>query len=284
MNRRTLASRLRKNIMELEIIPQTSFSARCMHQLRLFFVALQFFTRIPIPRWVGFDAQWLQHASRYFPAVGLVVALVTILVYAIGSLLWTQSIAVLLSTIAGIYLTGAFHEDGFADTCDGLGGGTTAERALEIMKDSRIGAYGAIGIGLMLALKWMTLSSLPSTAVVLVLLIAHPLSRLAAISLVWRMEYVKADGKAKPIAQQMSNREFGIAAGITLLPISLLCLTGLLSVLSVATGVLFAALASFWLARMFQRRIAGYTGDCLGAVQQVAEVAFYLGVLAVIAY
>ncbi len=270
-------------MMEPDIILKPSWHARylqcCVHQLRLFFIALQFFTRIRIPRWVGFDERWLQHASRYFPAVGIVVALVTVLVYAIASLLWTQSIAVLLSTIAGIYLTGAFHEDGFADA-----GGTTSERVLEIMKDSRIGAYGAIGIGLMLALKWMALSSLPSPAVVAALLVAHPLSRLAAISLVWRMDYVKANGKAKPIGQEMSNGEFCIASATTLLPIAILFLLGLMPVLAVLAGALFAACASLWLARMFQRRIGGYTGDCLGAVQQVAEVSFYLGVLATIAY
>lgn len=274
--------------MEPDTILNTNWRTRCLqsciHQLRLFFIALQFFTRIQIPRWVGFEERWLQHASRYFPAVGIVVALVTALVYIIASLLWTQSIAVLLSTIAGIYLTGAFHEDGFADTCDGFGGGLTSERVLEIMKDSRIGAYGAIGIGLMLALKWMVLSSLPSPAVVAALLIAHPVSRLAAISLVWRMDYAKANGKAKPMGQEMSSGEFCIATVTTLLPIAILCLTGLMPLLAVIAGILFAALASFWLARLFQRRIAGYTGDCLGAVQQTAEVAFYLGVLATIAY
>ena len=274
--------------MEPDTILNTNWRTRCLqsciHQLRLFFIALQFFTRIQIPRWVGFEERWLQHASRYFPAVGIVVALVTALVYIIASLLWTQSIAVLLSTIAGIYLTGAFHEDGFADTCDGFGGGLTSERVLEIMKDSRIGAYGAIGIGLMLALKWMVLSSLPSPAVVAALLIAHPVSRLAAISLVWRMDYAKANGRAKPMGQEMSSGEFCIATVTTLLPIAILCLTGLMPLLAVIAGILFAALASFWLARLFQRRIAGYTGDCLGAVQQTAEVAFYLGVLATIAY
>jgi adenosylcobinamide-GDP ribazoletransferase len=271
-------------MMEPDIILDTSWRTRGVHQLRLFFIALQFFTRIQIPRWVGFDERWLQHASRYFPAVGIVVALVSVLIYIIASLLWTQSIAVLLSTIASIYLTGAFHEDGFADTCDGFGGGTTSERVLEIMKDSRIGAYGAIGIGLILALKWMTLSSLPSPTVVLALLIGHPVSRLAAISLVWRMDYVKANGKAKPIGQNMSNGEFCIAAATTLLPIVIIFLTGFIPLLAVITGILCSAFSSLWLARMFHHRIGGYTGDCLGAVQQVAEVAFYLGVLATIAY
>lgn len=256
----------------------------CVRQLRLFFVALQFFTRIPIPRWVGFDERWLQHASRYFPAVGIVVALMCALVYVLASLFWNQSVAVLLSMGAGIYLTGAFHEDGFADTCDGFGGGMTEERVLEIMKDSRIGAYGTIGIGLMLALKWVTLASLPSPSVVAALLIVHPFSRLAAISLVWRMNYAKANGKAKPIGQEMSNGEFCIAAATALLPMLVLSLTGWMPWEAIAAGMFLAAIASVWLARMFQRRINGYTGDCLGAVQQAAEVAFYLGILAALAY
>jgi adenosylcobinamide-GDP ribazoletransferase len=270
---------------ESAMIPPQGFGARCVHELRLFFVALQFFTRIPVPRWVGFESQWLQHALRYFPAVGIVVALATGLVYIVATLLWPQSIAVLLSTIAGIYLTGAFHEDGFADTCDGFGGGTTPERVLEIMKDSRIGAYGAIGIMLMLILKVTTLNSLSPPAGVAALLIAHPFSRLMASMLVWRMDYVKMNGKAKPIAQQMSNAEFGIAAGTVLLPIAAIgCLTSWLALESIVVGALLAGIASYWLARLFHRRIGGYTGDCLGAVQQVAEVVFYLGVLTAIAY
>lgn len=271
-------------MMELDTLPDTSVRARCVYQLRLFFIALQFFTRIPIPRWVGFDAKWLPHAARYFPAVGIVVSIASVLVYILASLLWTQSIAVLLSMMAGIYLTGAFHEDGFADTCDGFGGGTSAERVLDIMKDSRIGAYGAIGIALLLALKWTTLSSLPPPAIVAALLIAHPFSRLTALSLMWRMNYAKTHGKAQPIAQPMSNGEFAIAIVITLLPMAVICLTGLLPWHGIAIGVLLALTAALWMARMFQRRIAGYTGDCLGAVQQVSEVVFYLGLLAGIAY
>lgn len=270
--------------MEIDHPVRSGLRVRCVHQVRLFFVALQFFTRIPIPRWVGFDERWLQHASRYFPAVGIVVALVCAVVYLLGSLFWNQSVAVLLSMAAGIYLTGAFHEDGFADTCDGFGGGMTQERVLEIMKDSRIGAYGAIGIGMMLALKWVVLSSMPSPAVVAALLIVHPFSRLAAISLVWRMNYVKANGKAKPIGQQMSNGEFCIAGTTALLPMVLFSLTGWMPWEAIAAGVLLAAIVSLWLARMFQRRIGGYTGDCLGAVQQAAEVACYLGILAALAY
>ena len=183
-----------------------------MHQLRLFFIALQFFTRLPIPRWVGFESGWLHNASRYFPAVGIVVGAVAAGTYALAAFVLPQVVAVLLSTIVGIYLTGAFHEDGFADTCDGLGGGMTRQRVLEIMSDSRIGAYGAIGIGLILALKCVTLACLPPQRVAAALLVGHPLSRLAATGLIWRLEYAKSEGKAKPLAQKMSGTEFLIAS------------------------------------------------------------------------
>lgn len=248
-----------------------------MHQLRLFFIALQFFTRIPIPRWVGFDASWLHHASRYFPAVGWVVAVCTALVYALTSLLWTQPVAVVLSTASGIWLTGAFHEDGFADVCDGFGGGSTPERVLEIMKDSRVGAYGAIGVTLMLLLKCTVLVSLPSGWVVPALLIAHPLSRLMAVSLIWRLEYARQEGKAKPLAQHMSNAEFTIACISVLLPIGILLYCKAFLLMNFMAGLVLLVLAGYWLARLFVLRIAGYTGDCLGAVQQLSELAFYLG-------
>jgi len=252
-----------------------------MQQLRLFFIALQFFTRLPIPRWVGFEQAWLHHASRYFPAVGIVVAAIAAAVYAAAALVLPPAVAVLLSTAAGIYATGAFHEDGFADSCDGLGGGHTRERVLEIMKDSRIGAYGAIGIGLMLATKIATLASMQKLAVPGALLAAHPLSRLMACALIWRMEYARAEGKAKPLAQEMQNGEFAIAALTAALPAAAMLYLGWLNITGLAVGVGGMILATFWLARKFQRRLGGYTGDCLGAVQQLTETAFYLGTLAV---
>lgn len=250
-----------------------------MQQLRLFFIALQFFTRIPIPRWVGFEAAWLQQAARYFPAVGWVVALVTAGVYALAALVWPQPVAVLLSSIAGIWLTGAFHEDGFADVCDGFGGGLTPERVLEIMKDSRVGAYGAIGIALMLMLKISVLSSLPASYVIPALLMAHPLSRLASCSLIWCLEYARQEGKAKPLAEHMSNAEFALACATVLLPLAGLLYFQLLPWQNFLCGLALLMFATWWLARLFVRRIGGFTGDCLGAVQQLSEVAFYLGIL-----
>ena len=250
--------------------------ATALHQCRLFFIALQFFTRLPIPRWVGFEAGWLHHAARYFPLVGSVVAAIAGAVYALAACLWPAPVAALLATAAGIYATGAFHEDGFADMCDGFGGGLTRERVLEIMKDSRIGAYGAIGITCLLGVKCVALAMLPPAAALGALFLAHPLSRLCACALIWRLEYARAEGKAKPLAQDMTTPEFAIAALGASLPAALLVLYGQLPWRAVLGGALAAALITFWLARKIAQRLGGYTGDCLGATQQLAETLIYL--------
>jgi adenosylcobinamide-GDP ribazoletransferase len=255
-----------------------------MQQLRLFFIALQFFTRLPIPAWVGFEASWLQHASRYFPLVGLVVGAIAAAVYHAAALVLPAPVAAVLSTAASIYATGAFHEDGFADTCDGLGGGMTRERALEIMKDSRVGAYGAIGIVCMLAAKLTALAMLPPHLAVAALLLAHPLSRLAATALIWKLEYVRAEGKAKPLATRMSGAEFAIAALTCVLPALVLWAGGWIASGALLAALLAAAGAALWLGHKLVRRLGGYTGDCLGAVQQLAEVLIYIAILATLGH
>lgn len=252
----------------------------CTHQCRLFFTALQFYTRLPIPRWVGFDAAWLRHATRYLPLVGMVVAVIASVAYALAALVLPAPVAVLLSTAAGIYATGAFHEDGFADMCDGFGGGMTRERVLEIMKDSRIGAYGAIGIGCLLALKCVTLAMLPPAVAVAALFLAHPLSRLTATALVWRLTYARMDGKAQPMAQHMRGSEFAIASATVIAVALLVGVGGYLSWGVIGGAVAAAALSGVGLARKCIQRLGGYTGDSLGAVQQVSEVVIYLCVLA----
>ena len=255
-----------------------------VHQLRLFFTALQFFTRLPIPAWVGFSPDWLNQAARYFPLVGVVVAAISAALYALAAMLLPAPVAVLIATAGAIYATGAFHEDGFADMCDGFGGGMTAERVLEIMKDSRIGAYGAIGTVCLLALKCTTLTCLPPLAVIGALFVAHTLSRMLATALIWRMDYARAEGKAKPLAQTMRAGEFAIGVVTTLAVIGAVLASGALTAAAIGAGALAAVVATVWLARLFARRIGGYTGDCLGAVQQVSEVMVYLGVLATLGH
>jgi adenosylcobinamide-GDP ribazoletransferase len=270
--------------MRQELTARAGILGKCLHQCRLFFVALQFFTRLPVPSWVGYAPEWLEHASRYLPAVGLVVGGITAGVYAAAALIWPQPVAVLLSTIAGIYLTGAFHEDGFADMCDGFGGGYTRERVLEIMKDSRIGAYGAIGIAMLLALKCTALATLPDAAVAAALLLAHVCSRLVPAAMIWRLQYVKDEGKAKPLARHMSGGEFAIACGFAIVTAACLGYAEWLGWAGIAAGLMVAVVAGLLMARMFLRRLGGYTGDCLGAAQQVSEVAIYLGLLAAVPF
>ena len=265
-----------------DIITPPSAQSGLLYQLRLFFTAVQFFTRLPIPRWVGFDAAWMAPAARYFPAVGIVVGFICAAVYWLLALCLPHVVAILLSTAAGIYFTGALHEDGFADVCDGFGGGMTAARTLEIMRDSRLGAYGVIGLILLLLLKISSLAMLPVAQLIPALLLAHPLSRCAANFLMWRLDYAREEGKAKAMAQRMRTGELMVAVVSAAVPLLLCGFMRWLAWSSIMLALLLALCATLFFARLFVRRIGGYTGDCLGAVQQLSEVAIYLGLLAVL--
>lgn len=242
------------------------------HQLNLIFLALMFFTRIPVPKWVQYTPELLNQSSRYFPMVGWVVGGVGALTFWLADMLWSQPIALLLSMSSTILLTGAFHEDGFADVCDGFGGGWEAEQVLTIMKDSRLGTYGSVGLGLLLSGKFFALGELSS--IPLALLVGHSLSRWVAVTLILTDNYVQADAqsKAKPLAQTISYSAWGFATITGLLP---LLLYGGWSIWLTLLPLLVAFLG---LRRWFQQRLGGYTGDCLGATQQLAELLFYLAV------
>jgi adenosylcobinamide-GDP ribazoletransferase len=195
-----------------------------------------------------------------------------------------------LTLAVSVLVTGAFHEDGFADACDGFGGGTTTERVLAIMKDSRIGAYGAIGVVLMLGLKWASLDALATgTAVFAPLVIgAHLASRWCAGALMWSLPYVRdGDSKSRAAVEGFTAREWLIGGFLGLAvfaPIAAACLreTGALEAWALLAGAVGAAAAAWAAARYFRRRIGGHTGDCLGAVQQLTELAFLIAALAVI--
>jgi adenosylcobinamide-GDP ribazoletransferase len=121
---------------------------------------------------------------------------------------------------------------------------------------------------------------LPPRQAIAALFLAHPLSRLAATSLIWRLQYVRGEGKAKPLAQQMTGAEFAIAFVTACMPAALLLVTGWCTPAAILAATLAALLSSLWLGRLFVRRLGGYTGDCLGTVQQVAEALIYVAVLA----
>ena len=248
-------------------------------ELEYFFGAIRFFTRLPVPHWVGHSAEMLNRSARYFSAVGLLVGAIGALVFIAAEQFWPQPVAVLLSMAATIYATGAFHEDGLADTVDGLGGGWDKLRILEIMKDSRVGSYGVLAMVLALLGKFVLLASLGVTLVPFALLAGHSVSRFCSTMLLATLDYVREDllAKSKPLATRLSGGEllFALLAALAALPF--------LPFENALAACGLAALATIWLARKFRRWLGGYTGDCLGATQQVSEIAFYLGLLVSIA-
>ena len=256
-----------------------------LQELRLFLTAVQFFTRIPVPGWVGHSSLQLNQATRYFPMVGIIVGALSASALLIFSLVLPLSVAVVISMIAGILITGAFHEDGLSDFADGMGGGHTREKALEIMKDSRVGAYGAIALVMALLLKYQSLFSLCGTHtqifVAAALIAAHTASRLMATSLMLTQRYIRDDDSArvKPAAQKISPASFVIALITGIVSLLILYALGAQPVL-IMTATALALLMRIYLAQRLQKRLGGYTGDCLGAVQQLTEIAFYLGLLA----
>jgi adenosylcobinamide-GDP ribazoletransferase len=245
-------------------------------EVALFFGALRFFTRLPVPARVGHHSDHLNRATRYLPAVGLLVGAIGAIIWWLAHLVWPPAIAVLLALAATVWITGAFHEDGLTDMADGFGGGQEKARILDIMKDSRIGAFGMITFVFVLLGRFLALSSLPTGQIMAALLAGHATSRFFAATLLHFMYYVREDAlaKSRPLATRITAPDLGLAALTALLP----CL--LLPPARIACALFLSAIVVFWLARLYRRWLGGYTGDCLGAVQQAAELAFYLGLLA----
>lgn len=255
--------------------------------MKSFFTALQYFTRIPVPGWVGHEPGQLSRAARYFPAVGILVGLWgAVVLYAVARIL-PDPLPVVLSTVMTVWMTGAFHEDGLADTFDGLGGGATRERALAIMKDSRLGTYGVLALLFTVLVKLAALSAMPVEFACAALTSAHPLSRWCALTLIYRLRYVgdAEHSRAKPVVERMGTGEIGVATVFGIAPIVacgcwLALRFSVTPVLWIVAGGLAPLCMLTFLGRWFVRRLDGFTGDTLGATQQLTEVACYLGLLA----
>ena len=245
-------------------------------QLQLLVCAIQFLTRIPTPALKGFQPDWITRSARYFPLVGQGVGALSAAVFFAAFQVWGPTLAALLAIGAGVIVTGAFHEDGLADTADGLGGGQTAERRLEIMKDSRVGTYGVCALGLVLALKVAGLVSLSAQAGALTLIAAHGAGRAAALVAMRLTPYAPTGeaGKWKPAQQGVRTPEVVIGLLIAAWPLVFLPPS------SVMVGLVIGGAASLMVAKLAQRLIGGHTGDVLGAIEQVFEVGFVLGVAA----
>lgn len=245
-------------------------------QVRLLICAIQFLTRVPMPALKTFEPEWITRSARYFPLVGQGVGAMCALVLMSAERTWNGPVAIVLALAAGLLITGAFHEDGLADTFDGLGGGQSPEQRLEIMKDSRIGTYGACALVTVLALKAaaLTLTDIAMTA--LSLLAAHGLGRAASVVVMRLTPYAPSGeaGKWKPVPRGVRGGEVLVACAIAAWPLALLPPDAAM------TGVIAGAVLVGILALSARCLIGGHTGDVLGAVEQVFEVGFLLGLAA----
>ena len=267
------------------------------NSLRHLLLAIQFFTRLPLPaplmQWVGFSPVLMRNAMGHMPAVGWLVGGVAAVVYAGTLWLWGSpvmlmasstlllALAALLSTAATIWLTGAFHEDGLGDVADALGGHTSPERALAIMKDSRVGSYAVVTLICALLLKVLLLAALgvlQTTVALWVLVAAHVLSRFLPLLLVKMLPHVGLEGQSKTLQATGGMQQLPIwTAALWCTPLAGLFVldqgSGLLAIVGMATVA--AALAMLAMGWWFRHRLRGVTGDCLGATQQVCELVFY---------
>lgn len=237
--------------------------------------AVSFFTRLPVTRWTLSLELARAHAVRYFSLVGWLVAAVASMVFWVSHHWFPLEIALLLSMASSILCTGGLHEDGLADLCDAFGGAMDRDAILRILRDSRIGTFGVVGLVLVLALKFAALVQLSVALVIPALFLGHSLSRLAAASLMYALPYVgaPAGSKTKPLTRTLWRADAALLAIFGLLPLALFE-PRVLWVLLPLSLICWSA------AQYFRRRLGGYTGDCLGAVQQITEVVLYLGLVA----
>ncbi|WP_232283418.1 adenosylcobinamide-GDP ribazoletransferase [Sphingomonas sp. PAMC 26617] len=244
-------------------------------------LALQFLTRVPVPvlaRLSGEQAaDGLARAMAWLPPVGSLVGLVTAGVFAGAGAAWPPVVAAVLALMVEGLLTGAFHEDAVADFCDAFGGTAHGETALRIMKDSRIGSYGTLGLGLVVALRLAAIVALPAGLVVAAIVAAATMGRLWAVVLAGAVAPVRGDG--------MAVRAGKVPLGRVLLAV-VLAVPGVLPLVllrpvSMLACLLVGAVFLLWLAAFLRRRIGGSTGDCLGFAAYVGQLVVLLAAAAV---
>lgn len=238
-------------------------------------LAAGFLTRLRLPPVAHSDAA-MARAVRWYPTVGLAIGVALAALFWGLSLIIPQALATLLTIAAGMLLTGALHEDGLADVADGLGGSGDRDRALEIMHDSRIGSYGVLALGLTLAIKITALTMLPLTSALVAIIAGHGLGRFAMAWLMAHLPYARSAGAAGFMAgaPKGTDAALWVSAAIA---IALILTIGITPAIAVVLA-LMALLAL--VARRLKARLGGYTGDALGAVEQLTEALIPLVLLA----
>ena len=236
---------------------------------------MQFLTGIPLLGKREATAEELGHSTSYFPVVGLIIGLILAGLYWLLNLILPSPIVNILLIVAMVMITGALHLDGFADTCDGIGGHKVTEDRLKVMRDSRSGSFGVIGVILLLLVKYVSLSSIPSNLMMTTLIFMPVVSRWAIVYAIFVYPYARTEGLGKAFKQGTRWQSFTIATIITfVIAIALIPLFSLAGLFS----MFFIWLITVIMAAYFKDRFSGLTGDTYGAVNEVSEV----GVLVII--
>jgi len=248
-----------------------------MSELVHFRHAVRMLTIVPLPSEKSFEPDWLPRAAKYFPLVGLMIGAFLGAVLLAAGQVWSGVVPALLAVTAGVALTGAFHEDGLADSADSLGG-QSPEQRLAIMKDSRIGSYGTLALGLSIALRVAAVASMPPWLAAAALVAAHAGGRCAGVLLTNAVPYV-ADRVGKIV-----QSDDPLLAGEVLLACAFAIL-GFAPLAAMAwpaglTAALAGVVVTILVARLAMRLLGGYTGDVAGAIEQLFEVAVLLAVAA----
>ena len=245
------------------------------NEFKTFALAVHFLTRIPTPFDIGYSPERLRDANRYYPLVGAIIGTVAALAFLLTSLVLPTLIAALVATAATALLTGAFHEDGLADTFDGISGGYDRARSLEIMHDSRIGAFGALALILVISLKVASLTAISdTTAIVTALVAAHIISRTSTVIVKATSTYARENGIAGP--QDLPLKPVNGTIAIVTALVTLVAIALILSPLAALLTVAGATIGHVLIRVYFQPRLKGHTGDTLGATQQITELAIYV--------
>jgi adenosylcobinamide-GDP ribazoletransferase len=243
---------------------------RQIHRLRdEIVVAFQFLTRIPVPS-VAFEADSLSRATKFFPLVGLVVGSGAVLLQKLLMFHMSRSLVAVIVLIYLMLITGCLHEDGLADTADGFGGGRTKDQILAIMKDSRIGSYGATALALSLLARYLLLASLPMEHFGAYVISSQILCRWSSLPLSYFLSPAREqDGQGARIAKltSLASLIFGSVFSLAVVAFALRW-----SALAPVIAAILAVALSGWL---YAGRIGGVTGDCFGATNQLTEVAVY---------
>ena len=236
-----------------------------------FLAAVVFYTRLPVS---GFHLKSADHTgdlqpTRYFPLIGVLIGLLSALTFVSAQPFFSKQLSVLFGLALAVWVSGALHEDGLADSADAFGAGWNPEEIRRILKDSRLGVYGVLSLVVVFLIKYQSLLEIDAVYLPLVWIAGHAFSRFAAISLLLLLNYVGDSGSKSSSMVSLNKMGWAVAALCGMLP--------LLGLGRASIPAFFACLLFFWvLWRFFEKRLGGVTGDCMGAAQQLTETLFYL--------